>query len=930
MSQGSMVTFDKLRGPETYSLEFFRERGYVRKKCRICGEYFWTVNPDRDICGESPCEEYKFVGKNLARKQVDVKGSRELFLRFFERRGHQVIKPYPVVARWRTDMFLTDASIVDFQPFVTSGIAPPPANPLVISQPCIRLVDVDKVGLTFGRHLTIFEMGGAHAFNYPDREVYWKEDTVRYYHEYVREEFGIPEEEIIYKESIWSGGGNAGPCFETISYGLELATLVFMQYKTLDSWLVELPIRTVDTGYGIERFAWFSQGTPSCFDAIYGRLYPKLEKILEVPKPDRKLLEAYSPYTALVVPKASQTIHDARRIVSERSGIPLEVIEKEIVPLERVYALLDYSKSITFIIGEGVVPSNVKVGYLARLLIRKACRLLELLNSGDKLIELVDLQIDHWGGDFPHLVEARDEIVEIVESEIRKFRETIQRGASYVEKELNQLKNKTDTVPPDFLVRMYDEKGLTPDFVKQIAEKINVKLSIPENFYELVASRHLRAVETSTQDWIKILEEKVKNHPATRKLYYEKPTEFSFKARVLGVVDDYVILDQTLFYPTSGGQASDKGFLRWGESEARVEEAVLLGGGVILHKVQGGTPPVGIDVIGELDRDRRLRLMRHHTATHIVLGAARRVLGKHAWQAGAEKEPDKARLDVYHHKRLSREDLNKIENLANDVVASRLPVIVKWMDRNEAERIYGFTLYQGGEVPSAIIRVVEIPGWDAEACGGIHCENTEDVGIIKILRTERIQEGVERFIFSAGVSALPYLQENDRIIYEASLTLKSSPQDLLEKVREQLEEVKEFRKKIHSLSKIIADYRARELSSRPLRIRGVEAYVAREVGGDKEYAFMISDKLMEKAGPKCIVLVYGFEKPNLLVVSNEEAQSQGVHAGKMAEELTLKLSGRAGGQPRIGQGTLDRDVDEEALRLVVGEILSHMLGEQPT
>lgn len=927
MSQGSMVTFDKLRGPEMYSLEFFKERGYIRKKCRVCGEYFWTVNPGREVCGESPCEEYKFVGKDLAKKKLDVRGSREVFLRFFEKRDHQVIKPYPVVARWRTDMFLTDASIVDFQPFVTSGIAPPPANPLVISQPCIRLVDVDKVGLTFGRHLTIFEMGGAHAFNYPDKEVYWKEETVRYYHEFVREEFGIPEEEIIYKESIWSGGGNAGPCFETISYGLELATLVFMQYKTLDSWLLELPIRTVDTGYGIERFAWFSKGTPSCFDAIYGELYPKLGKILEIPKLDRNLLEAYSPYTALVVPKTGQTIHDARRIISERSKIPLEVIEKELVPLERVYALLDYSKSIAFIIGEGVVPSNVKVGYLARLLIRKACRLLELLNSGDRLVDLITLQIDYWGRDFPHLLEARDEIVEIVESEINKFKETIQRGASYVEKELNQLKTKADAVPTEFLVRMYDERGLTPDYVKQIAEKMNLKINIPENFYELVASRHLRAIETSTQDWIKILEEKVKNYPATKKLYYEKPTEFSFKARVLGVVDGHVVLDQTLFYPTGGGQASDNGLIRWGENEARVTEVILLSGGVILHKVEGSTPPVGVDVIGELDKDRRLRLMRHHTATHIILGAARRVLGKHAWQAGAEKEPDKARLDIYHHKRLTREDLEKIENLANKIVASRLPVVVKWMDRNEAERDYGFTLYQGGEVPSAIIRVVEIPGWDAEACGGIHCENTEDVGLIKILKTERIQDGVERFIFSAGVSALPYLQENDRIVYEASSILKSTPQDLLEKLREQLDEVKELRKKIHLSSKTLANYRAQELSSRPLRIRDVEAYVAREVSEDKEYVFMISDKLMEKAGPKCVVLIFGSEKPRLLIISNEEAQARGVHAGKLAEALTLKLGGRAGGQSRIGQGTLEKDVDEEILRIIVSETLSEMLRE---
>jgi len=907
-------------GPEVYSLEFFHERGYVRKKCRICGEYFWTVNVDRDVCGESPCEEYKFVGKNLSKKKVDVRGSRETFLRFFEKRGHTVIKPYPVVARWRTDMFLTDASIVDFQPYVTSGIAPPPANPLVISQPCIRLVDIDKVGLTFGRHLTIFEMGGAHAFNYPDKEVYWKEETVRYYHEYVREEFGIPEEEIIYKESVWSGGGNAGPCFETISYGLELATLVFMQYKTLDSELIELPIRTVDTGYGIERFAWFSQGTPSCFDAVYGGLYNSIEKIIPIPKPDRKLLERYSPYTALVVPKAGQTIAEARRIVSQRSGIPLEVIEREIAPLEKIYAILDYTKSITFIISEGVVPSNIKVGYLARLLIRKAYRLMDSIGSSEKLLDIIDLQIDYWGREFPHLIEMRNETLEIIDSELRKFRETLSKGLTYVEREIKKFKS-VGVVPVEFLVKMYDEKGLTPDYIKNITESLNIKIELPENFYELVASRHLKATPTQQEDWIKILEEKSRNYPATIKLYYEKPLEFNFKAKVLGVVDGYVILDRTLFYPTGGGQASDTGILKWDGGEARVSNVILLAGGVILHKIEGDIPRLGIEVEGFIDKERRLSLMRHHTATHIILGASRRVLGKHAWQAGAEKEPDKARLDVYHHKRLTREDIERIEIEANRIVASRIPVIIRWMDRNEAEKLYGFTLYQGGEVPSAVIRVVEIPGWDVEACGGIHCENTEDVGIIKIVRTERIQDGVERLIFTAGPAALPQLQINDKIIHEASAILETPPQNIGEKLTETLNELKEIKRKLKTYFKIVAKSRASELSEKSLTIDGVEFYVARELEDDKEYSFYIVDELINVSKPRCVIVVFGSEKPNILVIANYEAQKRGVNAGKLAEKLAEKIGGKAGGQSRLGQGVLSINIDEETLKKVLLEVL---------
>ncbi len=909
--------------PEVYSLEFFKQRGYVRKRCKVCGEYFWTLNPDREVCGESPCEAYKFVGKKLARKPLSLREAREAFLSFFEERGHRRIKPYPVVARWRTDMFLTDASIVDFQPYVTSGIAPPPANPLVISQPCIRLVDIDKVGLTFGRHLTIFEMGGAHAFNYPDKEVYWKEKTVEYYHEFVTRDIGIPEEEVIYKESVWSGGGNAGPCFETISYGLELATLVFMQYKTVDDKLIELPIRTVDTGYGIERFAWFTQGTPSSFDAIYGELYPKLSEIIEVPKVDEELLRRYSPYTALVVPKAGMTVAEARRRVAKASGIPLEVIEEEIAPLEKFYAALDFTKSITFIVSEGVVPSNVRVGYLARLLIRKAYRLLDSMEYSDRLLDLIDLQIRYWGRDFPHLLEMREETLDIVETEIEKFRETTRRGLGYVERELSNLRRSGgEEVPLEFIVRVYDERGITPDIVKSVAKKIGMEVNVPENFYEIVASRHLRAEEKEVgEEWVKRLEEAFKELPPTRKLYYEKPFETRFKARVLKVSGEYVALDETLFYPEGGGAVSDTGVLRFSDGSARVLDVQILGGGVIVHRVEGKVPRVGEEVEGEIDAGRRFSIMRHHTATHIILGAARRILGKHAWQAGARKEPTRARLDIYHHRRISGEELRRLEAEANRIVAQRIPLRIAWMDRNEAEARYGFSLYQGGEVPSAEIRVVEIPGWDAEACGGLHVESTEDVGLIKILRVERIQEGVERLVFAAGPAALPYLQERERLLHAVSEKLSTPVEAVEKRVEEVLAELKESRRIIRRLMKAAAKLRAQELAQQAVESEGIKLYITVEEESDRDYALSISDELLAQEEPACTVIVYDAENPKLLVLANKAALKAGLNAGRLAAEVAEALGGRGGGKDRIGQGGLPSKVSLERLKETVQNAL---------
>jgi len=214
-------------------LKFFKNNGFIRKKCSSCNAYFWTLNNDTQLCGDRPCVEFSFIGKPIGKKPLSLSEVRNSFLLFFEKNKHSIIsypetgQRCPVIARWRTDIYLTIASIADFQPHVTSGDVPPPANPLVISQPCIRLNDLEEVGLS-GRHLTIFEMMGHHAFNKNTDEIYFKEETLKFCDEYFTKHIGIPRELINYKEQLWDGGGNAGPCLEVLVGGLEIATLVFM------------------------------------------------------------------------------------------------------------------------------------------------------------------------------------------------------------------------------------------------------------------------------------------------------------------------------------------------------------------------------------------------------------------------------------------------------------------------------------------------------------------------------------------------------------------------------------------------------------------------------------------------------------------------------------------------------------------------------
>ena len=483
---------------QDYALPFFKEEGFVRKHCPKCGENYWTQNTAQETCGESSSDEcgcYTFINNPATKKRFSLPEMREAFLSFFEKNSHTRIKPYPVVARWRKDIYLTHASIIDFQPYVTDGIAPPPANPLVISQPCIRLTDISNTGPTFGRHLTIFEMGGAHAFNYPDKEVYWKDETVRFHHRFATEVLGIKSEEVVYKEDVWVGGGNAGPDVECIVRGLEVGTLVFMQYKVVGNEFVKLPIRTVDTGYGIDRFTWVSQGTSSLFQAIYGKMLDKVYAMAEIGKVDNEFLAGVAKYSGLVSVDKNASRMVTRKRVAELSGIDLQTLEKVLAPIENAWALTDHTKTLSFMLSEGVVPSNIQEGYLARLLFRRVYRLLRTLNMEPaKLYDIIDMQIDYWSKDFPYIKETRNEIVEMLKVEEEKFEDTLKRGEDMVKRIANDLKAKgTGKIPQGTLTELYDSHGLPPEIVRQAAEKEGVQVEVPENFYALIAKRHIQA-----------------------------------------------------------------------------------------------------------------------------------------------------------------------------------------------------------------------------------------------------------------------------------------------------------------------------------------------------------------------------------------------------------------------------------------------------
>ncbi|MFA4701852.1 alanine--tRNA ligase [Pyrococcus kukulkanii] len=898
--------------------KMFEEEGWIRKTCKVCGKPFWTLDPDRETCGDPPCDEYQFIGKPGIPKKYTLDEMREKFLSFFEKKGHGRVKRYPVLPRWRDDVLLVGASIMDFQPWVISGEADPPANPLTISQPSIRFTDIDNVGIT-GRHFTIFEMMAHHAFNYPGKPIYWMDETVELAFEFFTKELKMKPEDITFKENPWAGGGNAGPAFEVLYRGLEVATLVFMQYKKAPEnappeQVVEIkgekyvPMETkvVDTGYGLERLVWMSQGTPTAYDAVLGYVIEPLKRMAGVEKIDERILMENSRLAGMFDIEDMGDLRYLREQVAKRVGISVEELERLIRPYELIYAIADHTKALTFMLADGVIPSNVKAGYLARLLIRKSIRHLRELGLEVPLAEIVAMHIKELHKTFPEFKEMEDIILEIIELEEKKYAETLRRGSDLVKREISKLKKKgIKEIPLEKLITFYESHGLTPEIVKEIAEKEGVEVKIPDNFYSLVAKEAEKTKEEREEEVVDF--ELVKDLPDTRTLYYEDPFMKEFEATVLRVIDDWVILNQTAFYPEGGGQPYDTGVLVVGGEEIKVTNVQKVGK-VILHKVENpGKFKEGMKVKGRIDWDRRIQHMRHHTGTHILMGALVRVLGKHVWQAGSQLTTDWARLDISHYKRISDDELKRIEELANRVVMENRKVTWEWLPRTEAEQRYGFRLYQGGVVPGREIRVVKIEDWDVQACGGTHLPYTGLVGPIKILRTERIQDGVERIIFACGEAAVKEWQKERDLLKKASQILRVPPEKVPETAERFFNEWKEARKEVEKLRKELAKLLVYELEGKVEKINDIE-FIGAIVEGTMDDLREAANKL--RKDNRIVVLI---SREGHFVVAVGDALD--LKAGDLAKVITSTAGGGGGGRKELAQGKIkDPEKAEKAIK----------------
>ncbi|AAK40671.1 alanine--tRNA ligase [Saccharolobus solfataricus] len=895
---------------EEYKLNFFIKNDFKRKICKSCQTPFWTKDDKKEYCSDIPCTDYYFFDINIKSQPLTVKEAREKFLSFFEKRGHTRIPPKPVLARWREDLYLTIASIVDFQPHVTSGLVPPPANPLVVSQPSIRLEDIDNVGVTFGRHLTTFEMAAHHAFNYPDRYVYWKDETTAYATEFFTKELGIPEEELNFKESWWEGGGNAGPCLEVTVGGLELATLVFMQYKITDNGdYIPLKLKIVDTGYGVERIAWVTQKTPSAFHAIYGNLVYKFFDKIGVAYIDETLLKVASRFAGKIDPDNPDTIKIHRQMVSKELGIDIKNVEEELDRAAKVFQILDHTKTIMLMLADGLVPSNSGEGYLGRLVIRRALKVLRLLKSDVRLYELVKEQIGFWKEDFPQVLKNKDYILDAVELEQQRFEKILEKVPSIA----STLARKSEITTED-LIQVYDSNGVPPDLLEEELKKKRVKFELPRNFYALVAKRHQTSTIKNVYDKVKLpkdLLEYITTLQPTEKLYYKDQYMRSFEGKVLGIYKNYLILDKTTFYPEGGGQLGDTGLIIDEKSSKRYEVVdTQKVNDVIIHvlKEEPSTIKVGDNVRGEINWERRYRLMRHHTVTHVILAAAKKVLGDHIWQAGAEKTPEKGRLDITHHKALTEEEVKLIENYANSVISDRRPVKPLEMNRMEAEMKYGVSIYEGGVPNSATIRLLEIKDWDIESCGGTHVSNTSEIGAVKIINVERIQDGIIRLEYVAGPALVDYIRETEAKIAEASKIIGTSPDQLPSRLRRILNEVEKKNNLIIQYRRIVETELLNSL--KPYEINGNKIYIIEGLNDEEE-----NKEILRKLTSTDNTIAISISDNRLQI-----ATSKNMRVDKIVEEL-LKGGGKGGGKGTFANVILSSKKSKEEIIDIVRKSL---------
>ena len=872
-----------------YNVNLFEDQGFERKSCNVCNRFFWTLDSERDKCPDHSEDTYSFIGEPPTSKRFDYTQAWKEVESFFVKNNHTSINRYPVVCRWRDDLYFTIASIVDFQRVMGSKVAFEfPANPLVVPQTCLRFKDLENVGVT-GRHFSSFCMIGQHSI--PNEDGYWKDECVNLDFNLLTQQFGIAKKEITFVEDVWEGGGSFGSSLEYFVRGLELGNAVFTEfqgdlsnYKTLDQ-------RIIDMGAGLERFAWITMGTPTAYDCCFGPITEKLIQDAGIDA-DSSVLVPYFTEIAKNL-ELYDDLSQVRKNTIKSTGLSDEQISRIITPLEGIYLIIDHIRTLIFAISDGALPSNVGGGYNLRMMLRRIISTMDRLKLKFDLDEIIDIQIDYLKNTYPELEKTRQDVKEIISIETGRYDSSKQRMQKIVSK-LDKQPNVED------LIRLYESDGVTPEYLKEM----KIISEIPSTFYGKLAELHQSKKQREQESF------PLEGIPDTELLFYgDDPREFD--AKVLKSFENFVVLDRTAFYARGGGQEPDHGKI--GDCEI---VDITKHGNVVVHKIKGDMPKDGETVSCVVDAKRRDGITKNHTSTHIINTSARSVLGSWVWQHSAFKEEDHARLDITHHSALTDDDVEKIEQAANSIIEKSIPVKIENFDRGAAEQKYGFRIYQGGVVPVKSVRIVSIGDLDIEACGGTHVANTSDVEEIKITRTKRIQDGVVRIEFVSGESAKEFVRKKQQ---------DSESREKEEKLKEQ---EKEKRVERRQLAKERIPIIAKSLSECKEGISTIEDIIIELTeSGKANFCYSTSNdyddvfhiglgEVLCNADPRLVYcgLFEDGEKIRVIVYAGDEISKE-KSAGEIVRSISQILGGAGGGSSKFAQGGgTDKSKKEDAIK----------------
>lgn len=867
-------------------------------------------------------------------KSYGLNELRNMFLQFFEGKGHLVMKSFSLIPQNDKSLLLINAGMTPLKPYFT-GQEIPPRTRVATCQKCIRTGDIENVGKT-ARHGTFFEMLG--NFSFGD---YFKHEAIAWSWEFLTKTLEIPEDRLypsVYEEDdeafdIWNkeigipkerifrfgkednfwehGAGPCGPCSEIYfdrgeKYGcgkpdctvgcecdryIEIWNNVFTQFDNDGNGnYEELENKNIDTGMGLERLAVIMQDVDSIFDV--------------------------------------DTVKAIRDRVCELAHVEYGKEEKADMSIR---VITDHIRSVTFMVSDGIMPSNEGRGYVLRRLLRRAARHGRLLGiSGRFLAELSEVVIRESADGYPELADKKDYILKLISTEEENFNKTIDQGLSILGEMMEQMKKEGTTVlSGENTFKLYDTYGFPVDLTVEILEEKGFTAD-EEGFLAAMEVQRKTAREarevTNYMGADVTVYQSIDAAVSSRFVGYDR-LEHESKVTVLTTTDAIVdtlseemegtiLVEETPFYATMGGQAADTGMISTADGTFEVADTIKLQGTKIGHvgKMVSGAIHTGDTVKLSVDESRRNLTANNHSATHLMQKALRLVLGSHVEQAGSLVDQEKLRFDFTHFSPMTDEEIAKVEQIVNDNILRGLPVVTKEMTLDEAKKTGAMALF--GEKYGEKVRVVQMGEFSSELCGGTHVENTRNISAFKILSESGVAAGVRRIEALTGAGLIAYYDQMEQQLKQAAKALKAAPADVVKKITAMQEECKALAKENDALKAKMAKAAAGDMMSAAEEVNGIKILVSRLTDVDMNGMRDLGDEAKQKLGEA--IVVFAAEnggKVNLMATATDGAVTKGAHAGNLIKEIAKLVGGGGGGRPNMAQaGGKNPAGIEEALK----------------